>query len=211
MPYNVALNDILEARVLCWEPSDQQLGVNVIHYSVAVLAGTVTLTNLATQLDTNINAAYKAWLGATATYRGVGMTKIFPAPRTVEEHTTANTGAGTGGAKLCPQQVSGINRYYTALAGRQNRGRMYPPFPSDTWANNDGNMTAGGQTALAAIATAYAFAFTYTAGPNSATCVMGLWGRTTHVFRVFAQVVSPATFATQRRRGQLGRTNLLPW
>ena len=211
MAYNVQPNDILSIRLVTWEPTDSQLGINVLHGIVAALAGTITQGQIAAAIDTGVNGPYKAWMGAPATWRGVGVTKIFPLPRVLEENTSANNGAGTGGAKLCTQQTAGLNSYHTGLAGRRFRGRMYVAFPSDTFASNDGNITAGGVTALAAVATALAFGVTVTSGPNSATIVYGCWGRVTHVFTPYGQVVSNNKFATQRRRGQYGRTNLMPF
>lgn len=211
MAYNVVMNDILAIRIVTWEPTDSQLGINVWHGLVASVTGTITQTQIATAIDGAVAAPYKAWMGSPATYRGVGVTKIFPLPRVLEESVNGNNGAGTGGAKLCTQQTAGLNSYHTGLAGRRFRGRMYLAFPSDTFATNDGNITGGGVTAIGNIAAALAFGVTVTSGPNTANIAYGLWGRVTHVFTGWNTVTSQNKFATQRRRGQYGRTNLMPF
>lgn len=211
MAYNIATGDILECRVVCWEPNDNQLGLNVMHYLAGAPTGPVTLGQAAVTLDGIIKAAYKAWLGNPAQYRGVGFTKIWPLPRTIEENTNASAGNGTGGANLAAQQASGLIQFRTGLAGHKGRGRIYPPFPPTAIQDADGNLTAGGATLVTAIGTAIGGGFTATGGGNNVGLTLCVYNRATHAATPITSFIVRQKFATQRRRGQYGRTNILPF
>jgi len=212
MAYQIQPNDILQVRIVGFENTDTQLGVNVLHYQViAITGGVPTGLDCAISMDGLVKVAYKAFMGANANYIGVGVSRIFPLPRLVEDTTRASTGAGTGGANLLPLQVSGLVKFQSTQAARHGRGRCYPFFPSAAWADADGKMNAGGQAAVAAIRTAIPQAWAMANGGNSANLSQILWDRVNHVARGVAATFSSNLFATQRRRGQLGRTNVVPF
>jgi hypothetical protein len=134
-------------------------------------------------------------------------------PMTVAFRQTAAS-SGTAIGNLTPRQVSCLIGTQTAIAGRANRGRVYIPFPSDTFVSAAGELTGAGFAILVNIASALGPAVTLTFG--GATTNMALTVRhpdvavpvphtpsTTDV----VSMVPAALLATQRRRGDYGRSN----
>lgn len=210
--YPIQQNDVLAVRVVCWESNDAQLMVNVLHYLVLnIVAGVPTLTDVITQLDLLVRTPYKALNPTNAQYRGVGGTKIWPLPRTMEESINSSAGAGTAGTQAMPLQVSGLIKFQSGLAGRTHRGRIYPGFLWAGFGNNDGTMNGAGATAVATVAGAIPRNWTMVGAGGTAALAQVVYNRVTHAPTVILASPAQTVFATQRRRGQLGRTNLLPF
>lgn len=211
------VGDIVRMRVLCSTPD--QIGLNVTHWRVVSRGGSgATLAQLAEQLDTNVAAAYRGWIPAQATYRGVGAQNLTGDP-SIEQTATTREGPGTVGAGLLPTQTSGILGWKTASAGRHFRGRIYPPFPRLDFADESGKMNAGGAAALGALRAAYNLLIVATIGVNTTTMTMVILHRPTDARPIppnsLTTDVTEKTvdneFATQRRRGQFGRLNVPPF
>lgn len=203
------INDIVQVRTCCVRAA--QISLNVLHYQCTAKAGTgCTPAQMALTFDAGCAAAYKAWLDNNSTYRGVGVKTLFPTP-SIEVASVANTGVGTGGAIAVPGQVSGIINLTTAVPGRKGRGRIYPGFFSTTLLTAAGELGAAGQLLLAAINTAIPFTFTSGAGGNTNQYQLIIYNRLAHVGTNVITSLAESKLATQRRRGDFGRTNVVPF
>ncbi len=218
MAYTPVQNDILEARIFTFDPTTPtQLGVNVVRFRVSLVNGTGgTLTAMAASLDGVVAPLYKALLSSTVQYRGIMLQKIWPFPRTFAEFSNGNNGTGSGAATQVPTQVCGLIKAQTAKAGRQFRGRIYIPFLGTGSVGANGNPTAPYVTALQNLAAAvYPSSYGIIAGGNGFTMIPVIfhnkgYGKPPTNLKgtddVVSVVASPL-FATQRRRGNYGRSN----
>lgn len=211
MAQNLVNGMVLQFRALTIETVAIQIGINVLHYRVVNVAGGVVQdTHAALRISTGIAAAYKAWAANNVTYRGVGC-KIIRPTQFLEVADTTLSGAGTGGANALPLQVSGLVKMTTALAGRHFRGRIYPAFPPANFATADGLLNAAGFTALSNLANAIPIAATVVNGAATAQLQLVVYNRLTFVTTDVVTLTPINDFATQRRRGELGRNNIAPF
>lgn len=217
MAYTPILNDILEARIVTFDPTaPSQVGVNVIHYKVTNLVGFgVTQLALAQRLDTLAAPLYKALMSSSVQYRGVLVQKIWPLPRVASEQTAANAGFASGAASQVPTQVAGLIKLKTANAGRAFRGRIYLPFLGTGSIGVDGNPTAPYVTALNNLAAAIFTPITGVSGGDQTTMVPGIYHAKgfgtppigAHTIDLTTSATGSPLAATQRKRGNYGRTN----
>lgn len=217
MAYNPILNDVLEARIYTFDPAGPpQVGVNVVHYRVTgvALLGQ-TQAQVAAGLDAAIAALYKAVLSNQVMYRGVTIQKVWPRPVVAQEGANGNAGAGTGGVGTLPSQVAPLIKNVTAKAGRAFRGRLYTCFPPQPFSDVNGNLTNAGFAALGALGGAIFAQRTIGGGGNTITIAPTIWHRKGYGTPPVAigaddlmtgSFASPL-FATQRKRGNYGRTN----
>lgn len=187
-----------------------QAGINVLHFYVSSKAGTgATDTEIGQAFNTATAAVLKACLSANASFRGTSIRKIAPAVG-LEQFNITGQGAGGVAGDLMPKQVSGIITWRTALPGRAYRGRSYVAFPGEADNDVDATPTAGYLTRLTALANAWDVPITAGAAGNTNLLKLAIY------HRVFAGTTLVDTYtvrdrwATQRRRGDYGRTNLLP-
>lgn len=212
MALPVAAGDILSVAAVCQNPINTQIAINTIYYQVSTIAGGgITDLNIASFFNAQLAPSYKAALGDQAIWRGV-MTRIVtrvPLPVFTFDNTLA--GIGTAGTPMAPSQTAALITWYTNLAGRGGRGRTYIPFPSTTGMDNNGEMTPAYKTLLNDIAAAWVGTATVVIGPNSAVLGKVIYHRKTKTGTPVTLVVTHSSWATQRRRGDLGRTNQLPF
>src|SRR5574341_2031676 len=98
----MALNDILEVRFVAL--AGLQVSLNVRHYRIAdVVAPEPTRANCASALETLFAPKYLALMCSASTFRGVGVRRLSPAPRTTEDVSVALTAAGGRGPDLLPR------------------------------------------------------------------------------------------------------------
>jgi len=212
-----APGDILEVRTVC--SNADQIAINVMHYRVTFLTGAAPgclLSEIATDLSNHFNAGYQLVMPATAAYRGTGVKNLMP-PATQEAVSIASAGPGVVGGTEIPQQVSYLVNLKSENSGRGYRGRFYPGFVTSLHVNTSGNMNAAGITAIQLLATNTPIVRTITVGGNSTTIQMVILRRQEKKlplpFPTYVDVVSVnarLAFATQRRRGDFGRTNQAP-
>jgi len=207
--YSLINGDILESRTVC--QLGDQIGINVMHWQVRGVTGTVDLQDAADALDAVTAPAYKPCLATSVTYYGTGLRAVSPV-LSVEVASKLNTGPGTSGALVLPKQVSGLITWLTNTPGRTGRGRSYIPFPSQddesgtevpnaAYVTNLNIITAViGNTTIAVIP----------AG-GSASLRQIIWSRAHPVVKDVQEGVGRARWATQRRRGDYGRINTVPF
>jgi len=200
---------ILRASVWC--TIQNQASVNSFYYRVvAVGAPPATDKDFSDNFDSVVAADYKALLNAIATYKGVVAQIIWPPPIAADVTTTASAGAGTAPASAMALQTSGIISWYTAFAGRKQRGRTYVPFPSTSDNQATGAPSASYVTRLTALATASEALVSILSGGRTATILPVIWHRDTHTTDDIKVFFARGVWATQRRRGAYGRGNVSP-
>jgi len=218
MAYVPAVNDILEVTVLTVDGS--QIGLNRTHWRVkGLVTGGATMLEIAQALDGTWAAAYKTLINNNATYRGTQVQKIWPLPRIFPESSVALTAAGTGGANALPKQTAAVIGFQTAKAGQAYRGRMYVPFPSATANDVTGVPTGAYMTKIANLITAYGLGQTIVGATGSTDMDLVIWHAKAglhglplaHTYDPATNATSKAQWATQRRRGDYGQINKLPF
>lgn len=211
------VGDVLQVKFCC--DSESQISLNLLHYRVQSVAGVgAPLTDIATFFDITMAAGYKGLMSILSRYRGVGVTNLTP-PASVEVATTGNAGVGDETTGDLPTQVSFLISLKTAKRGRGYRGRVFPGFPATTFINGDGGMNALGIAAITAWFSALPFTATVSAaGGNTTTLELGIYRRQENKLPLNPPQFEKCTFgtwrekwATQRRRGDFGRANLLPF
>jgi len=204
MSYTIQANDVLEIKSFCRQLA--QTGVNVLHYFVTgVAGGSLTDQQVVDGLSTTLAPLYKAMMSNQASYSGLRVQKIKPAPVTVAVVSTNGAGVGTTGTLNTPPQTAMLMSKRTAFAGRANRGRMYISFPSDSYTLANGGITAGGITAATALANTLFASITVTVGGASVTLAPIIYQKATGTSVFVTNIVFPASYATQRRRSGINR------
>lgn len=207
---------VVRARTVCYDNESQQVSLNIVVYQVIGVVGPIFDTDIASALAAAHAPPYKAWMSSQSVYSGVGvqvyLPNLFP-----EVISNGGTGVGVAGSTQLPTQVSGLIRFssadvFTGTTGNKYipRGRIYPGFPATLWGSAQGQMTAPGLAALNAIRLTYPLSRTVVVGVNS--CQLSLHLRITPMpfITPVASSVAFQKWATQRRRGDFGRTNPNP-
>lgn len=204
----LAVGQVLEVTVGC--TCNDQFGLNVSHWQVAaVTAPPPNDGDTAAAFDATFAPLYKPAMTAAAFYFGVRAQIILPAPRKVAVVAALLTGAGTDLSGPLPEQVSGLISLRTNTAGRGGRGRLYPPFPAIDAVDDPNAKPTGAYTALLqAIANVHQTPFLVTAGAANATLVPVLLKRSTGATTPVTGAFATGLWATQRRRGNYGKTNV---
>lgn len=222
MTQALQVDDLIHLRVWTQFAAAKQAAVNSAWYTVASIGDPpATDADFATAMDAAIGPVMKPLLSAVATceYRGVQVTvnnSDYPYKNiTLPVNGTAAAGAGTGGDIPMPTQTCGLIRFQATRPGPGGRGRWYLPFPpqdSDSGGGSPSNARILLQLDLAAVV-----------GVNVA---LSEGGRTANLVRVLVHspykgsipglpspvqdFISSTLWATQRRRGNYGRTNSSP-
>jgi hypothetical protein len=213
---NALLGNVYKYRVFCY--SGDQTGLNTKYFQVSAVTGTPQSELLLAQaLDSVMAPLYKPALFNGAQYIGSDIQNITsPPPYPVQLGTNANTGIGTGGGVPMASQVSGIYTTRTGLTGRAYRGRSYVPFPPAAAS------TIGPPPLMGA---GYIATLTAIADEMTGTTMLNVGGTFYYLAWMIrhkgptppAGTLTPTTvsvvgssWATQRRRGDYGRTNPVP-
>jgi hypothetical protein len=216
--YTLANGDILETRLITF--ANNQLGESIIHFRCVDPVGGVTDQGIATLLDSLVGPGIGALMTTIAQYRGMIVQKIYPLPRLAFVFGNAGAGPGSAGTTPLPAQCTYLAKFLTAKAGQPYRGRVYLPFPDEA---NQNDLTVTPNDAAVAQATAVisAWAFNGLYSPTSGGSVTlqpVIWHRKagTH-YPIVANTSDDITsfaveqvWATQRRRGDLGKANVSP-
>lgn len=210
--------DIIQVRAVCFTIT--QIALNVTHWRVVSTAGAgQTLLQIAAKISTDVSAAYKALMNPNASFRGIGCTNLTGV-RTVEEAYVADAGPGSiAGFALVPHQVTALISFRTGSAGRHFQGRIYPGFLSSSYVGAEGELTVGGRTAVETLRVGYGLVKTVALGGDQATIQLVLLHRPTPSRPIppnsqstdVTSSLRSEGLATQRRRGDFGKTNQPPF
>lgn len=208
----MAIGDVYKVRFCCYTPT--QIGLNITHWKTVAEAGVgASLADIALKMNDTFAPLYKPAITGAARYRGVGVTLILPPPATAEITNTVLDGAGTAGVMAAPTQTSGIITIKDGLAGRAHRGRIYIPFPDQISVSPTGGNTLAYEASLNTLLGAFGANQTCGVGGNTTTLQLGIFHRlpVPGNATVVTFLTTPDKFATQRRRGEYGRPNVLPF
>jgi hypothetical protein len=210
VPTPIVAGSVIRIDAICYTPS--QISVNRFDYRVVSITGSPTDKQVIDAWDVLAAPRYKAIIGTGASYRGSRLTQLI-APVPVPVFQNANDGPGLTLGNMLPTQTAGVVTKLTNFRGRRNRGRTYLPFPSAASDDPGGGPTAGYVTNASLLAilvftpanygtvTDYASLQPYLVHghtiPPTGTDVIGYNAR--------------LKWGTQRKRGQYGRTNVLPF
>jgi len=211
MPDLFALLETYEVRVCCYTTT--QIALNVLHYICLQTTGTPPdLTIGAQAFDTLFFANYKSMIATTASYRGVTVKRLTQV-QSIAYPWVSHAGAGSGSSTVLPTQTCGLITIRTRFGGSGYRGRAYLPFIGNTGSDTNGSPNAGLQTLMGNIAISMGPTISIVGGLGSASLTQVIRRRgfpMTSDPQVIGYTVPPR-FATQRRRGQYGQPNVLPF
>lgn len=203
--------DHVQVRVVCYTPS--QISENVLDYVVRspVITLGATLQEIASAIATTFHTDYKAFMPSVARFRGVSAQELSN-PVSIPYTDSTKDGPGVNGALLAPTQTSGLIRKQTLSGGRSNRGRIYIGLVSQANIAGTGGMNGAGLTLLDNIKDTIDVAQTIVGAGGTTTLDLVVWHRGgAFNYTLVSQLVAASEWATQRRRGQFGRTNVVPF
>jgi hypothetical protein len=203
-PYTVKVNSFM----------GDQLGLNILHcYVTATTDPTETEQNFADALSLALSVPYRAIMSTQAAYLGIQLFNSATVPTPFPTTSVNGSGPGGVGVQVMPGQVTGMITKQTSRIGRANRGRMYIPFPDVTSSVNVPPVPSALYTTrldnIASITSGTLLVVTF--GAVNITLQWILHKNVLLDTNWVTSTVSRRAWATQRRRGDYGRKNSLPF
>jgi len=196
-----------------------QIAITAVHFKISNVSGGVGpyAGDFANQLQTILEPLFEPLIKTTTTMIGSKVAFAIKGPAPLPGIATSNTVGSDAGANM-PGQVSGIISVKTALAGKAFRGRLFIPFPTITMSTGAPPIpTAGYQTNLDALAVAWLTPWAVTSAGGNATATPVIFHRPRkpplpprtidNTGDPIVSFLEPASWATQRRRGDYGKVN----
>jgi hypothetical protein len=207
----MALLDKYEVKHFC--VAGDQIGINVRHWeTIAESLGGAMLQEIADQFSAVVANFYKAWMPPAARYVGTTVQGINTVPPILAPTaSTSGQGDGFASGELLPRQVAGLVHIRSRILGRHGRGRMYIPFGTEDWNSIGGKVEAGGLAILASFAAFNSNSFLVSGGTGSTRVSPRIRNRLTNDLTIVDEAIGDDRWATQRRRGEFGRTNSIPF
>lgn len=188
-----------------------QAGLVVWHWECAASENAgQALGDVAAYCDAQHGPLLKSMLSGSATYYGTLIRRVFPVPLSVPAWENLLTGIGGRGGDPLPTQTCGLISWQTAKAGRKYRGRSFIPFPSETDSADPPQPSAAYRGFLSAIGAARSTPILVGAA-NSVRLLPVIYHRKDHTWDEILAFKIRLFWATQRRRGFLGRPNVPPF
>lgn len=208
MPY-FAVDDLVELTI--YTRFRSQNGLMVSHLRAFGNSGTgATPGQTADGIDALIATAMKDMINVAATYLGVSIQRLLPAPKSDKFYGTANAGIGNREDDVLVSQACGLLSVRTGLAGRAHRGRKYFPFPSETDNDPEGKPTGSYLTRMTAVGTLIFNQVVVGAGANTTEFTPVVYSRRTNFLTPVTGIIPRREWGTQRRRSQVNRGDLPP-
>lgn len=205
----LAENDIW--KVSLYSTLGSQLAVQRCFFVVKDMVGTPDDGSLGAAAETSLGTKLKDCMVVDASFRGIGVQRVWPAPKTRERFFINLQGAGTVVTPPLPKQVSGLITLRTDYAGRQYRGRTYVPFPGEIDSDGvEGRPTANYVARLDTLGNFWSSILAIGAGGNTANGNPVLWKQGQVVGTPITADQGRPYWATQRRRGDYGAKNTSP-
>lgn len=207
------IGNFLRTQIFCQQ--QEQVSCNTWTYQVIADQYVQGPTDLdwAVYFEQQMAPLMKAIVAADATFLGVKVSQYNNTDKYYPQTSQTQKGFGTDGPIAMPRQVCGIYSRETAFRGPGFRGRVYLPFPATVDDQSNAVPTAAYVANLTtlAIKAEGMFQFTGTAGGK---CVVAPY--LVHKNKLIAPTpilgwLVRGKWATQRRRGSYGRSNLDPF
>jgi hypothetical protein len=210
----ISLTDVLVSECYTYASLVVQIAVERRYwYAFASTGpGPITFGDLAAQLDLDLGPLLNAVSYNSADYLGTRVRRMRPVGTDSWATNNASGGNGTAGAVALPTQCAPLISFRSDTLGKAGEGRMYTPFPSASDVVGNGVCSAGLITRLSALGSYFVTPLVVTAGGSSMTffCSPFKVGQTGPL-SPYTQAIVAGVFATQKRRGAYGRTNLPPF
>lgn len=208
---NVFVGTLL--RLKWYATVGDQCSINTTYYSCTVATGAPTQdSDVASGYAAVLPGFVKNLMSNQATYNGLTVQVVQPAPMPIPAANTGGSGVGALVSNVMPRQVAGLISCYAAFSGRRFRGRVYIPFPAVNQDDTGGLPLAGYVVLLNALkALIYGPIVIPNAGATgTVTLLPVIFHRATVTSTPVVTAVSRSKWATQRRRGSFGRPNVSP-
>jgi len=209
--FAIQAGDVVRAVTICQVPG--QVSINSRQYQLVQSSGGVETTSAVflTSFGPQMHAAMVPLMAQEATFYGFMLYLETPHATGWRPDTRgAERSVGTGGVGLLPHQTSGLISLYSNTIGKKGQGRIYVPFPPAIVNGADGNPSQQYLDKLDEL------------GQFLTGSIMAVQGPATHMFLpvLYKKGGTPYQlgyytvrngWATQRRRGNFGPTNELPF
>ncbi len=189
---------------------EEQGAVCVRHYKVQdlILPGAAEPKDLADAIFAETDAFWQALQPDIVEMLGVGVQLATPPPRYPIEYSSLPAKAGTVISSPLPGQVSGLISLRANAPGRQGYLRTFVPFPAMSANSADHRPQGAYILALEALGNLFLTMTTAPAGGRAGFVLLGVKDpQTTAGAMALTSRRAVGSWATQRRRGRLGRPN----
>lgn len=185
-----------------------QLGQFDCHYTgVTAMAGGVYYGEIAASYGTLLEPHLQAIMDTDTFITGFKFSAVGVAPFPLPGVAVSDA-MGSSAPPGLPGQVSGIFTKTTLYSGKAYRGRCYIPFPASVYQDTDDTPTNAYKSGLLNIATDLISTNTVVgASMGQVTLTPVIYNRTSKETTVITGANIRKYWATQKRRGNLGRTN----
>jgi hypothetical protein len=206
----MALLDKYELKTYC--VSGDQVAINVRNWRIIREdTGGALPQEIIDTYSLNVSILHKNWMPAAARFIGCSLTLANVIPPTVPPYTShLGVGDGNRSGDLLPKQVAGLIHLHGTLAGRHGRGRMYIGFGTEVWNGPGGTVIGAALTVLDALRLFYAQAHDFVGATGTTRLEPCLRDRATNAYTLILDSIVDDRWATQKRRGDFGRTNPIP-
>lgn len=208
---DIGVGDVVEVKTIC--SLGLQLSFNITHYRIVsetVVTGHLQDGEIAATFGAFNNSLIAPLIVAHAQTEGATAQIIRPTPHPFAY--SINQSGGTGIGDSMAKQTAGVVTKLTTGIGRAKRGRFYIPFPAE--GNNDsaGRPDAAYQALAATMGNGlFTAPFTVTGIKGSAVLQPVIYHRATGTTDDIVGFAVRTKWGTQRRRGDFGAINQLPW
>lgn len=203
-------------RMSCYAYLQGQVGVCNVAFKLDVVvgAGGDRLGDTCLAIYNGMVTQWKAAISDSAVSIGAKLSQLSPGVKPLPGIVT-DGGACTGGAGALPQQVSGIIKSNTSVAGRAYRGRIYVPFPYAASVDTDFTPLAAYVVKIGNLAASWITGQNVTPTATTYQFIPVIWHRkagksgtpAANTFDPIVGTIGEKMWATQRRRGDFGRLN----
>jgi hypothetical protein len=209
MPVDL-VGDIVRVT-LAWQYPDSQIEENNIAFRCSASGGSDSRAALGGAVYSGLALIYAPAMGPSSSGYGWKVTSLNKTTPPLPE-SLATPSPGTGVDPNCPTQARPILRLRTALSGRKYRGRLFLPTPDTTRITNGGYPTPGLLTIIGTFGAALLVPVNVLGSTWIAIIAHLVPGNPPAT--TYDDIVSTAPsglFGTQRRSGNTGRINSIPW
>lgn len=210
------LGDVLRIRFFTYLTN--QVGINTVHYQLTNIAGAgpwISPFSSWNAQEALIGPLMVPCISAAAQYLGSAASYIAPTLAPTNESSNSSQAAnGTMANTPLPGQVAGIITKNTATPGKGGRGRIYMPFPGiDAITPPVDHPNAAYVALISSFGNAlFGGSFTVTIAGLTLTWMSILYKRSAPALPLpLIGKTARARWGTQRRRGDYGRQNGLPF
>lgn len=207
---HVVIGDILQQQITA-STTDQAGIVSWFWRVTEVFNEGAVLGDIAEAMDTVWAQPTKALMSAGAEYRGMRLTKVFPKPPSAFCYNNTSRGPGAVAGDILPKQVAGVITWYTNKGGQAYRGRSYWPFPSETDSDPTGAPTQSYVTRLIDPALSRVQSRTFIGAAGSVVLTPIIFHRELGTSDPLLSGQVRGRWGTQRRRGDYGQHNVIPF